>query len=88
MGGMVSLWGASSLIKSVQRGTISVGASGSGTLTIAAVDTSRTILSYLFVSTGDTNANPSTAMATLTLTNSTTVTGTKLNLVSTTVVSV
>ena len=47
MGGMVSLWGASSLIKSVQRGTCSLGnASSVGNVTVTAVDMANSIVLY------------------------------------------
>ena len=36
MGGMVSLWGASSLIKNVQHGSTNIGTAASGTTTITA----------------------------------------------------
>jgi len=47
MGGMVSLWGASSLIKSVQRGTIAVTAATSAISTINAVDMNNSVLKML-----------------------------------------
>lgn len=45
MGGMVSLWGASSLIKSIQRGTISTTLT-SGSATINAVDMNNSFVRY------------------------------------------
>lgn len=74
MGGMVSLWGASSLIRSVQEFTVSLGTSAYGTATIAAVDTTRAVLFYR----GSYNNNTGTSgvlyvNATGELTNSTTV---------------
>lgn len=45
--GMVALWGASSLIASVQRGTITIATgSTSNTATITSVDTTRAIVTY------------------------------------------
>ena len=70
MGGMVSLWGASSLIKSVQR--ISV---ASVAVTITAVDVSRTILVWAGVNgTYTFGASGNECNKRVTLTNSTTVT--------------
>ena len=76
MGGMVGLWGASSLIENIQYGTISFGISStSATATITAVDTARTLVFDLRQST-DYNGGVATQISstTLTLTNSTTVT--------------
>jgi len=52
MGGMVSLWGASSLIESIQRGTIALntGVSNTQTATINSVDMSRSRLVMLGMS--------------------------------------
>lgn len=61
------------VIKSVQRGTITMTAVNNATATITAVNTSKSMLGYL----GYSQENPSTAstiMTRLTLTNSTTVT--------------
>ena len=78
MGGMVALWGASSLISSIQSGQINAGASSAvGTVTIAAVDTTRSILitpnQYRnFIYTNEVRIS----LAHVVLTNSTTVTAT------------
>lgn len=76
MGGLVSLWGASSLIESIQYGTIAIsGVQTSNTATITSVDLSRAIIIDLRQSN---NWSGGTATAytsnTLALTNSTTVT--------------
>ena len=75
MGGTVALWGASSIIQSVQEFTVSLGTTTSGTATIAAVDTTRAVLFYR----GSYNNNTGTSgvlyvNATGELTNATTVT--------------
>ena len=44
MGGMVGLWGASSLIASVQRGTFSNGTAASGSSTITAVNPAHSLI--------------------------------------------
>ena len=72
---MVSLWGASSLIRSVQRATITLGpAVGTATATIAAVSLpdSRLVLTGLYNAGGDTNLY--SVACRVTLTNATTVT--------------
>ena len=75
MGGMVSLWGASSLIKSIQRGTITLGSGvTTGTATIAAVDTANAFVTMLGMSQSQANANFAVGCERVTLTNSTTVT--------------
>lgn len=72
---MVSLWGASSLIRSVQAGTIAVGAgTTSQTATIAAVDLANTMLLFSITSQAGTFSDPRNAWARLELTNSTTLT--------------
>lgn len=78
--GMVSLWGAQSLILSVQRGLITIANTAtSGTATITAVDPNNAIVLY-----GGLNGNPpttdsqSTMWAIVTLTNSTTVTASRV----------
>ncbi len=74
MGGMVGLWGVSSLIKSVQRGTISTTAA-SATATIAAVDVANTILVYNGMTQTQVNNNWSVGQGKVVLTDATTVTG-------------
>lgn len=78
MGGMVGLWGASSLVQSVQRGSISiVAASGSNTATITGVNMANSCLRYLGVS-GNNAASSTAALATLlAFTNETTITATR-----------
>lgn len=46
MGGMVSLWGASSLIKSRQSGYVTLGVSAQGNTTINAVDMANSVVYY------------------------------------------
>lgn len=75
MGGTVSLWGASSLIQSIQRGTIALNTAVSNTQTaaITAVDMSRTRLVCLGwnINTGTSNNQAAVRVA---FTNSTTIT--------------
>ncbi len=47
MGGMVGLWGASSLIKSIQYGTTVATVAGTATATITAVDTANSVIQFL-----------------------------------------
>ena len=75
MGGMVGLWGASSLIRSVQRGTISTTAT-SATATIAAVNTANTVVVFLGMTQTQANVNLAVAIGRVTLTNATTITAT------------
>ena len=77
MGGMVSLWGASSLIQSIQYGTVSVSGTTSGTATITAVDTADSMLVFMGQSCTDTTSFFERGNVGLSLTNSTTVTATK-----------
>lgn len=81
MGGMVSLWGQSSLIASVQRGTISLNAATSATATITAVNTAYSVVQFLNYSTTYQNGPNGTQSRDykprLELTNSTTVTASK-----------
>ena len=81
MGGLVSLWGASSLIASVQRGTISLNAATSATATINAVNTAYSVVQFLNYSTTYQNGPNGTQSRDykprLELTNSTTVTASK-----------
>ena len=46
MGGMVSLWGASSLIKNVQHGSTNIGTAASGTTTITAVNLDNSFILF------------------------------------------
>ena len=79
MGGMVSLWGASSMIHSLQKVTLTLVAASSGTASITAVDMSRSILVFANYYTdwagtvSNTSFNPRVS-----LTNSTTITATDL----------
>ena len=74
---MVGLWGASSLVKSVQRGSIALGAAASATATVTAVDLANSVVTY-----GGASCSGSVSTAAITntrvaLTNATTVTGTR-----------
>jgi hypothetical protein len=71
------MWGASSLIKSIQRGTVSFANVSSGTATIAAVDTANSIVT--FGGSGNTNSASawSYELPFVELTNATTVTATR-----------
>lgn len=80
MGGLVSLWGASSFVKSIQGGIITVGGSGVGTAIITAVDTSNSILLNEGISTTDAAQGAHRVVTEITLTNSTTVTANKRDL--------
>jgi hypothetical protein len=75
MGGMVGLWSASSLIESIQRGTITYDTSvvSSATATITSVDMSRSRLRFngLYVSSGGNNNKMAARIA---FTNATTIT--------------
>ena len=73
---MVSLWGASSLVESIQYGTATVAGTGSGTATITSVDTSRSVVMFLGVSTNSGSVNTLYNHAYVALTNATTVTAT------------
>ena len=72
--GMVALWGASSLIKSVQRGTMNLNAVSSNTATITAVNTANSVVRWLGTSTASTDTRYAISAGALTLTNATTVT--------------
>lgn len=72
--GMVSLWGASSLIKSIQRGTINVISSGAATATIAAVDLANSIITKTGLDAGGASGQPAETVTRVELTNATTVT--------------
>ena len=73
MGGMVGLWGASSMVQSVQYGTISL-TTTSGTATITLVDTTRSFVVFLGSFTTDTGSVGARAWPSVVLTNATTVT--------------
>lgn len=72
----IALWGAVSLIASVQRSTITVnsGVSTTATATINAVDTSRSVISHLGATWNAAASDEDSAFLRLELTNSTTVT--------------
>ena len=74
MGGMVSLWGASSLIRSVQTGTISLVAATNAAATITAVNTANSFVLFQGCTISTDNGLPgNTARVNVTLTNATTV---------------
>lgn len=72
MGGVVSLWGATSIVRSVQRGSIALGGGTSATSTISSVDVNNSLLYYL----GNKSAslNISASQIRMELTNATTIT--------------
>lgn len=75
MSGVVSLWGASSLIASIQYGTVSLGTAASATAAINAVDTTRALLIDLRQNNNwSGGTQPAYTSTDLALTNSTTVT--------------
>ena len=78
MGGMVGLWGASSLVKSVQYATCTIGGNtATGTVTITAVNTANSILlwgGWYSSSPSDGGTDPGTLMCRVILTSSTVVT--------------
>lgn len=74
--GTVALWGASSLVTSVQFGSIAVSAATTATATITAVDTSRALIFMLGCFHSAADANQAKGRARVALTNSTTVTAT------------
>lgn len=78
MAGMVGLWGASSLIESIQYGTVALSGATSNTATISSVDTTRSLVVHL----GQSNnwsggTQPTYTVTKLSLTNATTVTATR-----------
>ena len=73
MGGMVSLWGQSSLIRSIQYGATTAASATTATATIASVDTNNACLFFLGSSSNNTGDGGHWAGACV-LTNSTTVT--------------
>lgn len=73
--GMVGRWGASSLIKSIQRGTIVLANVASNTATIASVDLANTTLSWLSSNyNGGADVSQQNYCGRVSLTNATTVT--------------
>lgn len=75
--GLVGLWGASSLIKSIQRGTITISSGSSGTATINTVVPDNCIVVHLQASsTQAVQPNLTVWFSAATLTNATTVTAT------------
>lgn len=79
MGGLVSLWGQSSLIKSIQRGTIVIGSGAtSNTTTIVVVDMGNTELRYLGCTCDTNNVTAAIGNASLVFTNATTLTITRI----------
>lgn len=68
--------GTSSLIDTVQAGTVSISASTSGTATITSVDLTRSMIIYSGSNLSSTGTVPTAASAGITLTNATTVTAT------------
>ena len=81
MGGMVSLWGASSLIKSIQYGTVTIGdTQTTGTTTITSVNLANTFNLYgghNSLSNSDGSTSPAMLMSRIELTDATTVTATR-----------
>lgn len=75
--GMVGLWGASSLIKSIQRGTTTTSGATTGTVTVNQVDMNNSMLLYGGNAGTDTNVNLPEGKQRIDLTNSTTVTGSR-----------
>jgi len=76
MGGMVGLWGASSLIKSIQRGTIAITGATSATATIAAVAMENCRLVRTGRLYSDNTGSGAQSFIRLTFTNATTITAT------------
>lgn len=72
----VALWGAPTLIKSVQRGTISITGAASATATITSVDTNNAVLRHLGSTYSASSIDQSKSKARLALTNATTITAT------------
>lgn len=78
MSGMVGLWGASGLIRSVQYGNVSIAtASLTGTSTITAVDMANAMLLHGGSLSNNAAANPRASSCRLTFTNATTITATR-----------
>lgn len=74
---MVALWGAVSLVASVQRGTVTISSGTSNTATITAVDTSRTLLYHLGTNYNAAAVQDDIGFLRVALTNSTTVTASR-----------
>jgi len=74
MGGMVGLWGANSLIKSVQRGTLGLGGASSASVTVSAVAPENSVLRYLGSTSDFAGANASAASARIELASATSIT--------------
>jgi hypothetical protein len=75
MSTLSQFFGNGSPIKSIQRGTISMPQEGvSATATISSVNTSKTMISLLGITTSETSANLNQYLTRISLTNSTTVT--------------
>ena len=75
MGGMVSLWGANSLVASIQTGTISMGNGvNSGTSAITSVNTANSVVYYSGLLGSKQNDFMDSMLSTVVLTNATTVT--------------
>lgn len=85
MAGMVGLWGASSLVESVQYGTITVGTSTTGAIT--SVDVSRSVVLILGISTSYSSPINQESAVRVALTNATTVTATRYDNSGTCIVS-
>ena len=74
-GAMVGLWGASSLVESVQSGAISIGsAANTSTATITTVDTTRSFVLHNGNTSNNGAASPQASQMSVVLTNGTTVT--------------
>ena len=73
--GMVGLWGASSLVRSMQAGTMTASYPTNATGTITAVDTANSIVFLLGLTQSNANTNYAVVAGGIELTNSTTVTG-------------
>lgn len=86
--GLVSHWARRQLVKSVQRGTITLAAVTSNTATITAVSTNNALLANLGTSlAGSGVTNPQVNNVILTFTNATTITATRTTGTGTVVVS-
>lgn len=76
--GVVALWGASSQIRSVQRGTIALGGATSATATVTAVDTANAVLRYTGIITNFSGSGGAQyQQVRVALTNATTITATR-----------
>jgi len=71
---LVARWGASSLIKSIQRGTIAITGATSNTATVTAVDTANARLKYVGATYNNVAGTVDKAAVKIVLTNSTTIT--------------